>query len=176
MSRGMGYAGEGDVLTASLVGALSQGFGKTTFTEAFCPDWENGALFISHMGEINPDVSAEKLHLCEKEFPWTGALNPAILACAPAPGPAVLVNLAPGPDHTFSLIVAPVEVLEDTTNPALKKTVRGWIRPKTSLEGFLESYSRCGGTHHSALILGERAEAIAAFASFLGIERTILDE
>lgn len=176
MSRGIGYAGEGDVLTASLVGALAKAFNKTTFTEIFCPDWKNGSLFLSHMGEINPDVSSEKPLVCEKDFPWAGALNPAILACAPGEGPAALVNLAPGPDESFRLIVAPVEVLPDTTNPAMQKTVRGWIRPRGKLETFLERYSQCGGTHHSALVMGDWTEAIGAFASYAGIERILLNE
>ena len=174
MGRGLGYAGEGDVLTASLVAALNGAFGRTTFTEVFCPDWKGGSLFLSHMGEINPEVAAKMPRLCEKVFPWTDARHPAIITCAPAPGPAVLVNLAPGPDDTFSLIISPVEVLGDTTNPALNDSVRGWIRPLCPLETFLEQYSRFGGTHHSALVLGDHTEAIAAFASFAGIEWKII--
>ena len=170
MSRGLGYAGEGDVLTASLVAALNRAFGKTTFTEIFCPDWEHGAVFISHMGEVNPNVAAEKPRLCEKDFPWTGAHNPAVVTCAPAPGPATLVNLAPGPEDTFRIISAPVEVLEDTKRPGFQDSVRGWIRPACTLETFLERYSRAGGTHHSALVLGDHTEAITAFASFASIE------
>ncbi len=176
MSRGIGYAGEGDVLTAALVGALARGFGRTTFTEVFCPDWKNSALFLSHMGEINPEVAGEKPLLCEKDFPWTKAQNPAIVACSPAPGPAVLVNLAPGPADTFRLILAPVDVLEDTRNPALRATVRGWIRPRIRLEDFLERYSMAGGTHHSALVLGEWMEAIGAFASYVSVERIFLND
>ncbi len=171
MARGIGYAGEGDVLTASFVGALASAFGRTTFTEIFCPDWKHNALFLSHMGEINPEVSVKKPLLCEKEFPWTEALNPAILACAPAPGLATFVNIAPGPDDSFRLILCPVDVLEDSTNPAFRTWVRGWIRPRCSVPTFLEEYSRAGGTHHSALILGEWTEALSAFARFAGIER-----
>jgi L-arabinose isomerase len=170
MARGIGYAGEGDVLTASLVGALSRAFGKTTFTEIFCPDWKGNSLFLSHMGEINPEVAADTPRLSEKDFPWTNAMNPAVIGCAPAPGPAVMVNLAPGPDDSFDLIVAPVEVLGDASNPALHDTVRGWIRPWMPLELFLETYSCHGGTHHSALVLGDKAEAVEAFAAFAGIE------
>jgi len=169
-ARGIGYAGEGDVLTAALVGALSRAFGRTTFTETFCPDWKGNAIFLAHMGEINPEVAARKPRLVERDFPWTGARNPAILACAPAPGPAVLVNLAPGPDDTFALLVAPVDVLGDAKNAELRQGVRGWVRPRRPLPGFLEEYSRRGGTHHSALVLGDRAEAMMAFARFAGIE------
>lgn len=175
MARGIGYAGEGDVLTASLVGALARAFGRTTFTEIFCPDWRGQSVFLSHMGEINPEVAAVQPLLYEKPYPFSDAQNPAALACAPAPGRAVLVNLAPGPDDTFRLIAASVDVLEDTENPELEQWIRGWIRPSGELGPFLETYSRLGGTHHSALVLGERCEAIAAFASFAGIECRIIE-
>ena len=58
MERGLGYAGEGDVLTAGLVGALMQVYPNTGFTEMFCPDWERDLLLLSHMGESNPNLAA----------------------------------------------------------------------------------------------------------------------
>ncbi|MCP4640689.1 MAG: hypothetical protein GY851_09665 [bacterium] len=174
MARGYGYAGEGDVLTAALVGALSQSLGRTTFCEVFCPDWQGGSLFLSHMGEINPEIAADKPRLIEKDFPWTPAENPAAITCAPAPGPAVLVNLAPGPRGKFGLIAAPVEVLGDTTNDEMRDSVRGWIKPSGPVETFLEQYSYHGGTHHSALVLGNQMEAIHAFAHFAKLSMTVL--
>ncbi|MCX6900439.1 MAG: hypothetical protein NT105_17300 [Verrucomicrobia bacterium] len=170
MACGTGYAGEGDALTAALVGALLQGFGATTFTEIFCADWAGQSLFLSHMGEINPAVAAAQPLLHEKDYPFTPALNPATLACAPRPGHATLVNLAPGPSDSFRLITAPVEVLADGTHPGFKQWVRGWIRPALPLARFLEEYSHLGGTHHSALMFGDHVEALAAFAAFLKIE------
>jgi len=169
MARGTGYAGEGDVLTAALVGALLSAWPQTTFTEIFCPDWRGDSLFLSHMGEINPRVSAGRPLLCERPFPYTPAGNPAVLACAPAPGEAVLVNLAPGGEDTFALIAAPVEVLGEAQHPEMNDKVRGWIRPRLPVAGFLEEYSRAGGTHHSALVAGDRSEALAAFARSAGL-------
>lgn len=197
MTRGIGYAGEGDVLTAALVAALATGIGPTTFTEIFCPDWHGGTLFLSHMGEINPAVAATRPSIVQREFPWTAIRNPAILACCPAPGPAVLVNLAPRADATFRMIIVPVEVLGDATRPAMRQLVRGWIRPvvgfdcdgsrsapggaagaapprRRALEWFLEHYSRLGGTHHSALVLGDHTETLAAMARFAGIEAVVM--
>lgn len=174
MARGYGYAGEGDVLTASLMGALNKAFGKTTFTEIFCPDWEGDALFLSHMGEVNPEVAGDVPRLIEKEFPYTPAQNPAIITCAMRPGPAVLVNLAPGPADTFGLLVAPVQVLDDTTVAEMKNAVRGWIRPELPVELFLEEYSVHGGTHHSALVMGDCASEIVAFGSIAGLDVTTL--
>ncbi|MCE5279574.1 MAG: hypothetical protein ABFD92_11465 [Planctomycetaceae bacterium] len=175
MARGIGYAGEGDVLTAAMVGALLAAWPKTTFTEIFCPDWQGGSIFLSHMGEINPAVAAGKALLCEKDFPFTPARNPAMLAAAPAPGPATFVNLAPGPNDTFRLIVAPVEVLGGGTHPDMRKTVRGWIKPRRPLERFLEDFSRAGGTHHSALILGDHTPGIKMMANFANIECIVIE-
>ena len=172
MQRGIGYAGEGDVLTAALVGAMARAFGEVTFTEIFCADWAGESLFLSHMGEISPAVAGDVPRVFEKPLPFMGGYSPAVLTCAVKPGPAVFVNLAPGPEDTFSLIVAPVEVVaeDDSVDPAMRDVVRIWIRPRGSVVDFLEAYSRAGGTHHSALVLGERAEGIAAFGRILGLE------
>jgi L-arabinose isomerase len=172
MGRGVGYGGEGDVLTAALVGALARGFGATTFTEVFCPDWAGGTLFLSHMGEISPTVAGDRPRIIAKPFFSGGSLDPALLTCAVRPGPAVFVNLAPGPDDTFSLIVAPVEVQAETAalDPKMRDSVRAWVRPRGKVTDFLEAYSRAGGTHHSALVLGDRAEAVAAFGRMCGMD------
>lgn len=171
MARGIGYAGEGDMLTAALVGALARGFGDVTFTEIFCPDWAGGSLFLSHMGEISPAVAADRPRLVAKPSLLRGGLSTAVLTCAVRPGPAAFVNLAPGPDESFSLIAAPVEVLpeENRLAPAMRDSIRAWIRPRLPVSTFLESYSRAGGTHHNALVLGEAMEAIAAFGRMTGL-------
>ncbi len=174
MARGLGYAGEGDVLTASLVGALARAFGQTTFTELFCPDWAGNAVFLSHMGEINPDVVEGRAVLLEKPYSFSAAQNPAVVTGAPAAGVGTLVNLAPGPDGSFGLIAARVEILGDSDNPSLRQSVRGWIRPEYELSTFLEDYSLNGGTHHSALLLGDHLEGIAAFAENAGLGLVIL--
>ena len=38
----------------------------------------------------------------------------------------------------------------------------------------LTAYSRAGGTHHSALVLGDRVEALQAFARFCGLACTVI--
>ena len=107
-----------------------------------------------------------------KPFFSGGSLDPAVLTCAAKPGPAVFVNLVPGPDDTFSLIVAPVDVVAEdaSVDPAMRDVVRTWIRPQARVTEFLEAYSRAGGTHHSALVLGDRAEAVAAFGRMSGLD------
>jgi len=167
MARGLGYAGEGDVLTAALVGALAATFGDTSFTEIFCPDWKHNVLFLSHMGEVNPDLLAGTPELVEKPFPFTPAHNPAMIAGAFRPGAATLVNLVPGPDDRFSLVLAPVEMLPEPRGAGFAGQVRGWLRPALPVAAFLERYSMAGGTHHSALVYGHnRLEPLQAFARF----------
>lgn len=177
MGRGIGYAGEGDVLTAALVGALGRAFGAVTFTEIFCVDWAGDSLFLSHMGEISPSVAGDRPRVFAKPFFGGGSLDPALLTCAVKAGPAVFVNLAPGPDDTFSLIVAPVEVLPENASldPAMRNVVRTWVKPRGKVTEFLEAYSRAGGTHHSALVLGDRADAIAAFGRLSGLDVVRID-
>lgn len=174
MARGLGYAGEGDALTAALVGALNAAFGEVNFTEMFCPDWDGGTVFLSHMGEFNPACAGAKPRMFEKDFIFTPAQNPAIITAPPKPGPAVYVNLAPGPDDSFSLIVAPVDVLGEATHPGMSELIRGWFRPTCPLESFLEQYSELGGTHHAAIVHGGSVEAIRAFAAFAGIPSHVI--
>ena len=40
---------------------------------------------------------------------------------------------------------------------------------------FLEAYSRAGGTHHNALVLGDQAEGITAFGRMLGMTVVQID-
>ena len=67
-----------------------------------------------------------------------------MLTCALRPGPALMVNLAPGPRDAFTLITAPVEVeAEVALHAGLRDCIRGWIRPRGGdLHTFLERYSR----------------------------------
>lgn len=174
MASGIGYAGEGDVLTACLVGALAASFGRTTFTEIFCPDWKGASLFLSHMGEINPTILVGKPVLRTKAFPYTAAQDPVVVVGSPTPGPAVFVNLAPGPADRFGLIVAPVEILPEQPNPSMANSVRGWMRPRRAVPDFLEEFSRHGGTHHSALVFGDCLEGLLAFADFVDFDCAVI--
>lgn len=176
MERGIGYAGEGDVLTAGLVGTLTRAFGGSavTFCEVFCPDWAGDTLFLSHMGEINPGVLVPGTeHLLRKPYPWGDAADPTIVVGALRPGPAILVDLTLGHDN-FELIAAEVEVLGDSTNPEMQQQIRGWIRPKVGAARFLERYSQAGGTHHHALVWGASLEAIHAMSRTASLPLTVI--
>lgn len=154
MSRGIGYAGEGDVLTAALVGALASVYPDTTFTEMFCPDWNNNSIFLSHMGEMNINLTAEKPVLAKKEFPYTDAYNPVVAYGRFKKGEAIFVNLAPKPDCKFSLILSKGEMLDVDNTDRMSNSIHGWFKPAIPINEFLTSYSLEGGIHHSALVYG----------------------
>jgi len=175
MARGIGFGGEGDVLTAALVGALATVYPQTSFTEMFCPDWEGNSVFMSHMGEINIDLVDGKPLLTNKAFPWSNAGQPAVAAGRFKGGDAVLVNLAPGPEWTYTLVICPGEML-DIKKDRMKDTIRGWFKPALPLADFLAAYSSLGGTHHSAVVYGDVAEEITRFGELMEWEVAVLCE
>lgn len=170
MERGTGYAGEGDVLNAAFVAALMRGFPKTTFSEMFCPNWRDGSVFCSHMGEFNPAVADTPLLLTEMDFSYTSAGNPAALyGCLAGHGNAGFVNLNPLAGGRYVLIAAPGSMLSVPEAPAeMKHTVRGWFAPQVPLAHFLERYSRLGGGHHGAILYEFDPAALASFAHCMG--------
>ncbi len=168
MMAGVGYAGEGDVLTAALVGALLAVFPETTFSEMFCPDWKGNSIFLSHMGEFNYRVCADKPRLTEKDFPFTNAENPTVAYGTFRPGKAAYVNLAPGGEGRYTLICTRGEVLPVRGKNNMQESVNGWFRPDGCVADFLERFSRLGGTHHSALVYGDCIDELAMFARCMG--------
>lgn len=173
MARGIGYAGEGDVLTAALVGALASVHPETTFTEMFCADWAGDRIFVSHMGELNPNLVIGKAELVEKPMPFLNTDSPALVVGRFKGGEAVFVNLAPGPEDTLTLILAPIEMLEDGKEN-MPATVRGWFRAALPVSDFLEEYSFLGGTHHAAMVYGDVLSELIRFGELMGWDVAVI--
>jgi L-arabinose isomerase len=170
MARGTGYAGEGDALTAVLVGALASAYPETTFTEMFCADWKGGRVFLSHMGEFNVALADDKPVLAEPAFNFTPGKSPVVAYGRLKGGEAVFVNLAPLPGNTFRLILAPGRMESVRGKDRFQQSVRGWFRPKSSVADFLANYSRLGGTHHAALVYGADLASLRSFGEFARFE------
>ncbi len=174
MVRGIGYAGEGDVLTAALCGALLQFFPETTFMEMFCPDWKGDSIFLSHMGELNYRICNGKPRLTEMIFPYTSAENPTVAYGTFRAGTSVIVNLAPCADGRFTLILALGEMLKVSSENNMEESVNGWFKPRQALPDFLESYSRAGGTHHSVMIYANCLPELVSFAEAMDFDCVII--
>lgn len=173
MARGIGYAGEGDVLTAAVTGALMRGFDEATFIEIFCPDWKNGSLLLSHMGEYNPDLTAGEDEMKEIPFIFGEADDPVVGYGCYKGGSALFLNTFKNEKGTYSMLISPVEML-DIREDNFIGTVRGWMKPTMPLGAFLEGISNAGVTHHSHLIYGASIEEAKFFAETLGLEPVIL--
>ena len=174
MGRGTGYAGEGDVLTAALTGAILSAYEDATFTEMFCPDWEHGTVYLSHMGEFNYLSSDKKPTMYEKPFPYTSAENPTVAFATLKGGRALYVNLAPFGSGNYTLTIAPGEMLSIEGENTQSESVNGWFKPDVSLETFLERFSAVGATHHSVLVYGDELETFKAFGEILGIKTELI--
>ncbi len=169
MARGTGYAGEGDVLTASLVGALMKGYDEVAFIEIFCPDWKGNTLLLSHMGEYNPNLTSGKCGMKEIPFIYGDAKSPVVSYGRYKGGDAVFINLYRTKDD-FRMIISAVDMVEvRPDDDTLEVRVRGWMKPKMPIADFLEAISRVGATHHSALVYGATVSELVYFADLLGI-------
>ncbi len=168
MERGMGYAGEGDVLTAALVGSLIAVYPETTFTEMICPDWEKDHIFLSHMGEVNFRTLSESPRLIACGFPFTKVLAPVIGVGRYRAGTALLLNLSPTGDGGYRLIAAPVAVLNVEGDDRWSESVHGWFKSSLPIADFLSDYSRLGGTHHLAMAYGATLREVSAWGEIMG--------
>ena len=174
MYEGIGYAGEGDILTAALVSSLLKLNPETTFTEIFCPDWENDQLFLSHMGEINPRICPGTAKMEAKEYHFSDALPPVYSTGQCMQGDALLVNLIPLSPKSFRLILCPVKVI-GSDKTGFSSSVHGWIQSPLPISEFLTEYSKLGGTHHSGLIYDEQVETLETFGEQLGWDVRVIE-
>ena len=172
MQRGVGYAGEGDTLTASFVGALLRAFDETNFVEIFCPDWKNSTLFMSHMGETNYRLADTRPLLKRHAVKYSSIVNPYSAPTRMKGGKGVFVNISRQKDD-FRLLASECEMLSfDEDN--FPKSMRGWMKTSTPTAEFLTDLSRAGATHHSIFVYGATEDEMVFFADLLGMESVII--
>lgn len=175
LERGIGYAGEGDVLTAGLVGALFSAYPNTTFTEMFCPDWQQDVVLMSHMGESNPNLAQWKPAICDCKFNYNSCGDTVAMYSCGRAGNVALVNLAPMNDG-FTLIICPGQMLDvGLEHGAYSNATQGWFKPGKKLPQFLKEYSLHGGTHHSAMVYDVNIEELKAFGEMMGFDVVVIE-
>ena len=173
MERGTGYAGEGDGLTAAFTGALLCAYPETSFVEIFCPDWKNGTLFLSHMGEMNYRIADDRPVITRAETNFTCGSHPYAGYSRMKSGRGVYVNVSRGPED-YELLLAPCE-MEASGPDRFGGSMRGWMKPESlSTAEFLEALSRNGATHHSSFVYGATAEELEFFGRLLSMKTTVV--
>ena len=169
MERGIGYAGEGDVLTAAFTGALMSVSEEASFIEMFCPDWKSNLIFISHMGEMNTALSADKPKYMIKPMKYAD-IDTTWLCGTYKEGKATLINLLPIADGKFRVITSYVDMRVPDCDKFRGSSTCGWFEPNKSIDKFLVNYSELGGTHHLNLMYGDARKLVETFAKTLGFE------
>ncbi|MGI5118415.1 L-arabinose isomerase family protein [Marinactinospora thermotolerans] len=171
MAKGYGFAGEGDVLAASIVYAGHQLAGDGHFTEMYAMDFPSDSILMSHMGEGNWRVarSDEPIRLIKRPLGIGRLDDPPTLLFRIQPGPATLASLVYLGGERFRLVVAEGEVLDSQELPALEMPY-GQFRPDSGVRGCMDAWLRAGGTHHMVMNLGRIAADWAALCTLTGIE------
>ena len=172
MANGTGYAGEGDAMTAAFTGAFLKGYPDSSFVEIFCPDWKNNMLLLSHMGEVNYNIAAEKPEICRAGTNYSPAAFPYAGYTRMKGAKGVYVNISRA-ENDYKMVISEAELLDfDKDNFA--GSIRGWMRPvgQTTAE-FLENLSKNGATHHSVFVNGADTQQMLFFGKLLGIETII---
>lgn len=174
LAEGIGYAGEGDVLTSSLTHSIMKSYPEATFTEMFCPDWKNNSIFISHIGEGNYNLIDGRPGIISKKYALVDFKEVVVAVGRLKPGRVCMVDIAPGPDNTFGLILIEGEMLEIKGKDNLNMTIHGWFKPGNDINEVLSKYSKAGGTHHKILVYGDAVDNISGFGEMMGWKVTIL--
>lgn len=169
MERGIGYAGEGDVLTSAFTGALMSVSKEASFIEMFCPDWKNNTIFLSHMGEMNTALAAEKPKYKIKPMTYSD-VDTTWICGTYKEGKATLINLLPIFDGKFRVIVSLVDMKVPDCKKFIGSSTCGWFQPTKNIGTFLEDYSKLGGTHHLSMMYGDARKSAETFAKVMGYE------
>ncbi len=172
LAEGVGFGGEGDLVSAAGSAMLGWLRPPASFSEIFTIDFAGNAVLLSHMGEANVAMarSNRKVRLVRRQrslVPIRG--KQLALACTFQPGAATLAALTLTAGQRWRIIAAPVTIedfgpLEQLAVPHAKITPAGDVRD------FLTAYASSGGPHHLAVCFGDARSRLALAARFLGAE------
>ena len=170
IGEGMGYAGEGDVVTAALMLEMRHLVGVSNFTEMFTVDYKNNHLLMTHMQECNPALAREdsRVKLVKKDF-WADGVEPYVgMWFTLAPGDVTLICATTNECGEFKYILKEAEIVDQP--PLENLDIPHWLLtlPDTSVEGFLTAYSLAGGSHHLCATPGKQSANIERLARFHG--------
>ena len=174
MEKGIGYAGEGDALTAAFTGAFLSSYPETNFVEIFCPDWKNNNVLMSHMGEMNYRTADTKPLIVRTGSPYVKGAMPYAGYTRMKGGKGVYINISRDKDD-YKMLIAPCEMM-DVKEDNFSRKIRGWMKPEnsSSTAEFLEKLSKNGATHHSTFVYGATVEEAEYFAKLLSIKTVVI--
>ena len=151
MSEGMGYAGEGDWVTAVLVRGMQRGLGVASFSEVFSIGYADNRLLLKHWGEGNFAMARARPRLVASMFTDRCPAQFAIVDFEFEPGEMTLVNINSTAEGRGQLVSIRGRITEDHL-PNIDGP-RGVFQPSCpDVRGLLTEYAYAGGSHHMALV------------------------
>jgi L-arabinose isomerase len=171
MGEGLGYAGEGDTVTAAHMAQMRQLCGAANFTEMFTVDYADNRMLMMHMQECNPALARHdsRIRLVEKAF-WAPGIRPyAGMHFTLEPGPVTLTCISA--DATGGLYYVAFETAVPDRPLLENLDVPHWmVQLEEPIGDFLTRYSRAGGTHHLVSVPGHHADRLSKLAYLQGFD------
>ena len=171
MADGYGYAAEGDAPAAVLVAAMQSLCGRAGFSEMYMMDFERKAILLCHQGEGNWKMCRRdrRPFLKNRVLSEGGLSNPPTPIFTPEPGRAALLSMTHVSGERFRIVCAPGEILPEegllhVDMPYL------FFRPDSGVQGCVTRWLESGGTHHEAVVQGDRLPRIRQLCRMLGVE------
>ncbi len=174
LSEGIGFGGEGDLVSTLGTWVFNQLTGAATFSEIFTIDFAGEALFFSHMGEMNVAMARK-----DRKVPLVGRLSPITrtkdrqlsLVTSLEPKEATFCALTVDYNATdnYKIIMAHGQIEDFGPLPQLD-VPHFKFKPDVPVREFLSSYVELGGPHHNAVCFGDVADQLQAFADAAGLD------
>jgi L-arabinose isomerase len=167
MNEGLGYAGEGDWVTAVLVRGMQQGFGVASFSEIFTIGYADNRLILKHWGEGNFAMARAKPRLLASKFTDRCTAEFAICDFEFEPRAVTLVNLNSTADGNGQLVSIGGAITDDHL-PNIDGP-RCVFKPLCEdVRDVLTEYAYAGGSHHMALVRGAPADVLEKVCRLAG--------
>ncbi len=169
LAEGIGFGGEGDVISAVHSAVANILLPPAGFSEVFTVDFAGNGLLLSHMGEANAAMAApgRKIRLVRRPAPIVPIRgNQLALVFSYQRGEATLSTLTLTAGQRWRIIAAAVRVedfgpLEHLAVPHSK------IHTSLDVRDFLNAYFQAGGPHHLALGFGDARKRLSYVAKLL---------
>jgi L-arabinose isomerase len=181
MSKGYGFAGEGDWKTAALVRAMKvMGSGlkggnsfMEDYTYHFNPD--NRLVLGSHMLEICESISDGKPSCEIHPLGIGGKSDPVRLVFNAPPGPALNASIV-DMGNRFRLLVNEVIAVTPVQSMPKLPVARVLWKPYPNMHTGCAAWILAGGAHHTCYSQNLTSEHMADFAEMAGIEMVLIDK
>ena len=155
----------------ALVAAMQTLCGAAGFTEMYMMDFKREAILMCHQGEGNWRLcrADRRPYLKNRVLSEGGLSNPPTPIFTPEPGRACILSLTHLTADRFRLVCAPGEILPDADLLHVDMPYL-FFRPDSGVRSCVTAWLEQGGTHHEALVLGDRLDRIRLFCRLWNVE------